>query len=194
MKQAQLKEVVLQALQHEKGGVLVYQTALECVVNSDLKEEWEKYLEQTHEHLATLIAVCDTLNLDPDEVTPGCKVVEHSGKSLVVAMKMALAAGDAAAAELVACNCVVLAETKDHANWQLLGACAKALKGPGADALRAAYEAIEDEEDEHLFHSKGWGRELWRKALGLEAVLPPPEEQRDVHSAVEAAEAVGGKT
>lgn len=191
MKQAQLKEVVLQALQHEKGGVLVYQTALECVVNSDLREEWEKYLEQTREHLATLIAVCDTLNLDPDEVTPGCKVVEHSGKSLVVAMKMALAAGDAAAAELVACDCVVLAETKDHANWQLLGACAKALKGPGADALRAAYEAIEDEEDEHLYHSKGWGRELGLKALGLEAVLPPPEERRDVHSAVEAAEAVG---
>jgi len=193
MKQAQLKEVVLQALQHEKGGVLVYQTALECVVNSDLREEWEKYLEQTREHLATLIAVCDTLNLDPDEVTPGCKVVEHSGKSLVVAMKMALAAGDAAAAELVACDCVVLAETKDHANWQLLGACAKALKGPGADALRAAYEAIEDEEDEHLYHSKGWGRELWLKSLGLEAVLPPPEETRDVHSAAEAAEAASAK-
>ena len=57
-------------------------------------------------------------------MTPGCKVVEHTGKALVTSMKMALAAGNAAAAELVACECVVLAEVKDHADWQLLGKCA----------------------------------------------------------------------
>jgi hypothetical protein len=27
---AQLKELLLQSLEHERGGVLVYQTALEC--------------------------------------------------------------------------------------------------------------------------------------------------------------------
>jgi hypothetical protein len=125
-------------------------------------------------------------------MTPGCKVVEHTGKSLVVAMKMALAAGDPAAAELVACDCVVLAETKDHANWGLLGECAKAFTGPGAQTLLSAYETIEEQEDEHLYHSKGWCRELWLKSLGLPATLPPPEEEEDVHSAVEAA-AVAGK-
>jgi hypothetical protein len=193
MHQAQLKELVLQALHHEKGGVLIYQTALECAVNPDLREEWEKYLEQTQQHLTALIGVCTSLNLDPGEMTPGCKVVEHTGKSLVIAMKMALAVGDAAAAELVACDCVVLAETKDHANWGLLGECAKALKGPGGQALLAAYEEIEEQEDEHLYHSKGWCRELSMKALGLPATLPPPEEEQDVHSAVEAAEVTGGK-
>jgi len=53
----------------------------------------------------------------------------------------------------------------------------------------AAYEKIEDEEDEHLYHTKGWCRELWLKSLGLKAVLPPPEERKDVKSAVEAARA-----
>ena len=189
MVSAQFKELLLQSLQHERGGVLVYQTALECVINRDLRKEWEKYLDQTRTHVQELTKVCELVGLDPKEMTPGCKVVEHTGKALVTSMKMALAAGHAAAAELVACECVVLAEVKDHADWQLLGKCADAMEGSAADALRAAYERIEDEEDEHLYHSKGWARELWLKSLGLPAIFPPPEEQKDVKSAVEAARA-----
>jgi hypothetical protein len=186
---AQLRELLLQALEHELGGVLVYQTALECVINDDLREEWEKYLDQTANHVEILTNVCEALGLDADEMTPGRKVVQHTGKSLVVAMKMALAASDPAAAELVACDCVVLAETKDHANWGLVGECAKALKGDDGAALRDAYEQVEDEEDEHLYHSKGWCRELWLQSLGLDAVLPPPEEKKDVKTAIDAAKA-----
>ena len=189
MVNAQLKELLLQALEHELGGVLVYQTALECVMNDDLREEWEKYLDQTANHVEILTTVCEALGLDPDEMTPGRKVVQHNGKSLVIAMKMALAASDPAAAELVACDCVVLAETKDHANWGLIGECAKALTGDEGAALKDAYEQVEDEEDEHLYHSKGWCRELWLQSLGLDAVLPPPEEKKDVKTAIEAAKA-----
>ena len=100
-----------------------------------------------------------------------------------------LAAGDPAAAELVACECVVLAETKDHADWELIGECAKAAEGDAAIALQAAYDEVEDQEDEHLYHTKGWCRELWLQSLGLPAVLPPPEEKQHVTNAVEAAAA-----
>jgi rubrerythrin len=185
----QLKELLLQALEHERGGVLVYQSALECVQNDDLREEWEKYLEQTERHVQILTTTCQALGLDPDEMTPGRKIVQQSGKSLVITMKMALAAADPAAAELVACDCVVLAETKDHANWELIGLCAKGLDGTEAAALMQAYEQVEDEEDEHLYHSKGWCRELWLAALGMKAELPPAEEKREVKSAREAADA-----
>jgi rubrerythrin len=184
---AQLKELLLQSLEHEKGGVLVYRTALECALNDDLREEWEEYLAQTENHVVVLTAVCEELGLDPSERTPGCLVVQHVGKSLVQAMKMALAAGNPEAAELVACECVVLAETKDHADWELIGACAKAYDDDRVvNALLDAYEEIEDEEDEHLYHTKGWCRELWLKSLGIDAKLPPPEEKRDVKTAVEA--------
>lgn len=186
----QLKELLLQSLEHERGGVLVYQTALECVLNDDLRSEWEKYLAQTEKHVVALTTVCESLGIDPGEMTPGCKVVTHLGTSLVVAMKMALASGDPAGAELVACDCVVLAETKDHANWQLIGECTKAFNGDAGLAMRAAYEEIEDEEDEHLYHSMGWARELWLQSLGIDAVLPPPEEERDVKTAAEASDAV----
>lgn len=187
MKMAQLREVLLQALEHERGGVLIYRTALECAQNNDLREEWEKYLQQTEKHVEVLTRTCSAMGMDPGEQTPGCQVIHHTGKALVTAMKMALSAGDPAAAELVACDCVVLAETKDHANWQLIGECAKALAGDAGAVLMEAYEQVEDEEDEHLYRSKGWCRELSLKALGLEAELPPPEEEKDVKSAASAA-------
>jgi hypothetical protein len=188
MAPAQLRELLLQSLEHERGGVIAYQTALECAMNDDLRKEWKKYLQQTEKHVELLTGACEALGLDPDEMTPGRKIVQHNGKSLVVAMKMALAASDPPAAELVACECIVLAETKDHFDWELIGECAKALDGDARDALMQAYGAVEDEEDEHLYHTKGWCRELWLKALGLEAMLPPPEEKTDVKTAKEAAE------
>jgi hypothetical protein len=186
---AQLKELVLQSLEHEKGGVRVYRTALECALHKDLRREWEAYLAQTENHVVVLTALCESLELDPGERTPGCQIVQHVGKSLVQAMKMALAAGNPDAAQLVACECVVLAETKDHADWELIGACANACDGDVAQALRRAYDQVEDEEDEHLYHTKGWCRELWLKSLGIKATLPPPEETQDVKTAVEAQKA-----
>src|ERR1044071_8680841 len=100
MEPAQLRELLLQSLEHERGGVIVYQTAIECAVNGDLRKEWKKYLQQTERHVEVLTSACEALALDPDEMTPGRKIVQHCGKSLVVAMKMALAANDPPAAEL----------------------------------------------------------------------------------------------
>jgi ferritin-like metal-binding protein YciE len=184
----QLKELLLQSLEHENGGVQVYQTALRCVRNSDLREEWQKYLEQTKNHVQILTEVCDALEIDSDETTPGCEVVRHVGRALVEAMEMAADGNDPAAAELVACECVVLAETKDHFDWEMIGECAKAAPTvEEQEILQMATEQVEEEEDEHLYHTKGWCRELWLKSLGIKAVLPPPEESKDVKTAEEAA-------
>jgi rubrerythrin len=188
MEVTQLKELLLQALEHEKGGVQVYETALKCAVNPDLQEEWTKYLEETRKHVRVLTEVFTTLELDPYQETPGRQVVRYLGASLVQAMHMALTSSPPEAAQLVACECVVLAETKDHLDWELIGKCAEKLDGPQRAALAAAYEEIEDQEDEHLYHSKGWCRELWIESLGMRAILPPPEETAHVKTAKEAAE------
>jgi hypothetical protein len=180
-------DLVYQCLETELGGVEIYTTALTCVVNEDLREEWEKYLEQTKRHVEVARELCVALGLDPDRDTPGRQVVRHIGKSLVAAMSLAKGAGDFAAAEIVAAECVTLAETKDHGNWSLLEKLSEAATGKQKQALNAAQAEVEDEEDEHLYHSRGWARELWLKALGLPAQLPPPEETADVHSAEEAA-------
>ena len=186
----QVKELLYQMLETELGGVQVYTTALECVVNEDLEEEWTKYLEQTERHAEIMRELCGKLGLDPEEQTPGRQVVHHIGESLVQAMRMALASGgEPEAAELVACECVVFAETKDHLNWELLSKYADKASGDERKAMMAACKEVEDQEDEHIYHSKGWCRELWIQSLGMPAVLPPPEEERKVKTALGAAHA-----
>ena len=189
MKEEQVNELLYQALETELGGVQIYTTALRCAVNEDLKEEWEEYLEQTQNHVKIVQDTMATLKLDPETKTPGREVVHHIGASLVKAMEMALAAGNPAAAQLVAAECVTLAETKDHLNWELIGEAAKKSKGEVAKALKEAHDEVEDEEDEHLYHTTGWTRELWIESLGMPAVLPPPEEVKDVETAIGAARA-----
>ena len=185
----QVAELLYQALETEKGGVLVYETALRCVVNDELKQEWEKYLEQTQTHVQIVEGLFEQFGLDAEMETPGRLVVRHIGESLVGAMEMALDAGKKEAAELVAAECVVQAETKDHLNWELISQLAKSLKGPEGKALEDARDQVEEQEDEHLYHTTGWCRELWIQSLGLPAVLPPPEEEKDVKTAIGAARA-----
>ena len=139
--------------------------------------------------MEVLRTVFAELGLDPGADTPGRQVVRHLGESLVEAMEMALAAGDAGAAQLVACECVVLAETKDHTNWELIGHVGKNTTGDRAKVLRAAYEEVEKDEDHHLYHTTGWCRELWIESLGFPAVLPPPEEVKQVETAIGASRA-----
>jgi rubrerythrin len=189
MNREQLTELLYQGLETEMGGVKVYETALRCVQNEELKEEWEEYLEQTQNHVQVMRGVFNRFGLDPEAETPGRLVVRHIGESLVKAMEMALQAGPPEAAELAACECVVEAETKDHLNWELIEVVSKALRGDEAKALKEAYEQVEEQEDEHLYHTTGWCRELWIQSLGLPAVIPPPEEEKEVKTAIGAARA-----
>ena len=189
MNETQMKELLLQSLEHEKGGVKVYETALKCAQNEELREEWQRYHSETETHVRILQDVFSALQLNPEERSPGREIVRAMGVSLVNAMEKALASGDPAAAQIVACECVVNAETKDHLDWQLIGQVAKKLTGAQGTALKQAHEEVEEQEDEHLYHTKGWCRELWMEALGMPAVLPPPEEEKNVKTAIGAARA-----
>ncbi len=194
MKDEQVRELLYQALETEIGGVDVYTTALRCAENDDLKEEWDKYLEQTKNHVTIMEETLRKLGLDPNEETPGRQVVRTIGEALVESMELALAEGLPGQAQLVAAEAVVLAETKDHQNWHLIGEVVKKATGKQAKIIQEAYDQVEDEEDEHLYHTKGWARELWIESLGMKAVLPPPEEVRDVDTALGQAQAEQTRT
>jgi rubrerythrin len=182
----QVHDLLCQALETEQGGVAVYQMAVLCAHDDELREEWERYLEQTERHVEILRDLFEELSMDPEATTPGRLIVRDKGQALVSAMRKALKSAPWMA-QVVAAECVVDAETKDHLNWQLIGELAQSLDGSVAEALAAAHEQVEAEEDEHLHHSRGWCRELWFDAVGLTAVLPPPEEEDDVRGAAEAA-------
>ncbi|HVE13978.1 MAG TPA: DUF892 family protein [Elusimicrobiota bacterium] len=190
MKPETMQELLLQAIETEKGGVQVYEAALKVIRNEDLKGEFEKYLDQTRMHVEILEDVLRKFGIDPEQSTPGREIVKAKGEALVEWIERALKAGDEAAAQLVAAECVVDAETKDHLNWELLAQVAKGMSDDErAEVLKKAVERVEEEEDKHLYHTLGWTRELWLEALELPAVLPPVEERKDVDTALEAAKA-----
>ena len=194
MEEQMVKELLLQALEHERGGIKIYETALKCVVNEDLKEEWEKYLEETEHHVEILQNVFSQMQLDPEEESPGRKITRDKGAALVAAMESALGTGDEEMAQCVACESVTMAELVDHFNWELIGEVSKKMTGAEGKALKEAYAEVEDQEDEHYYHSKGWLRELSLQGLGLKAVLPPPEERKKVKTAIGAARAKAERT
>ena len=183
-KQEQVNELLYQALETEIGGVQVYESAVKCAINEDLKKEWTKYLEETRKHVEIVQHVFEGLGLDPSTETVGRQIVREKAAALVQSMQTALSAGDPSAAQLVAAEAVVNAETKDHQNWELIGTLTEEITGDTKKYLKEAYDEVSEEEDEHLYHTMGWARELWIESLGLKAVLPPPEEKKDVKSAI----------
>ncbi|HET8645977.1 MAG TPA: DUF892 family protein [Vicinamibacteria bacterium] len=189
MLREELENLLYEALETEQGGIKVYETAIKAAVNEDLREEWQEYLEQTRHHEQILRDVFESLGLDTEKRTPGREIVRTIGESLVRAMELAQKSAPPEAAQVVAAECVVHAETKDHMNWELIGEASKKLTGADGKVLKEAYEEVEDEEDEHLYHTQGWTRELHLQKLGLPAVLPPPEEEKDVKTAIGAARA-----
>ncbi|UTM02423.1 hypothetical protein MID00_03130 [Alcaligenes sp. NLF5-7] len=186
----QLHELLYQALETELGGEQVYKAAISCANNADLKKEWEGYLEETLTHQQVLKSIFEELALDPAKQTPGRQVLKQIASALVKAMELAKQAGDPNAAELVASECVILAETKDHLNWQLIGLVGEQSKDKKlATLLKQAHYAVAADEGHHLYHTQGWSRELWIQSLGFPAVLPPPEEQKQVETPIGASRA-----
>lgn len=186
---ATLEDLLYQALETEQGGIKIYETAIGCAVNADLRSEWKTYLEETRRHEEVLLDLIEAFGLDSNARPPGREIVAGIGKALLGSMRTARATLTPEQAELVACEAVVLAETKDHLNWELLAHVAKHGSHAQLPALKAAVEEVETEEDHHLYHTKGWCRESWIQALGFAAVLPPPEEIRHVETAIGAARA-----
>src|SRR5690606_25277952 len=135
----QVTELLYQALETELGGEQIYEQAVSAAQNSDLKKEWSKYLKETKNHQKILLGVFQELGLDPEVETPGRAVVRLLGESLVEAIQEAVSEGDEDAAQIVAAECVVLAETKDHLNWELIGHVAENGSGPFKDALKRAF-------------------------------------------------------
>lgn len=191
---AQLDDLVLQMMETELGGEKIYRAAIATAVNDDLKEEWQGYLKETLHHQEVVRGLCATLGLKPDQQTPTRAVVGHNGKALLQAIELAQRTVPPEAAQVIAAECVVLAETKDHSNWELLGRVAEVATGDIGKALKAAHEEVEQEEDHHLFHTKGWWRELAIQGLGMPAVLPPPEEVKNVETAIGASRAEHART
>ncbi len=189
MEKKQLHDLIYQAIESERSCARVYEMALRCVQNERLKKEWQSYLGHTRQHAQVAIELCQTLGIDPDVETAGRTFSKHIGECLTKAMEAALDSRDRVAAEVVAAECIVMAETRNFHNWDLIGEAAGKARNGESRALKTAYDAVESEQHEHLYLGQGWSRELWIQHLGMPAVIPPPEKEKAVKTAIGAARA-----
>ncbi len=189
MNRDQVNELLYQSIETELGGEQVYLAAIEAAVHPEVKEEWTKYLEETRNHQTVLTTVFQAAGLDLQTETPGRQVVRAKAAGLVDAIQTAMSTAPGPAAQLVAAESIVEAETKDHQNWTLIGIAAEHLTGDLKQAFQDAYDEVYSEEGEHLFHTMGWARELWLDSMGFPAALPPPEEEKHTTTQVGAGRA-----
>ncbi|WP_462388113.1 hypothetical protein [Acidovorax sp. Q11] len=171
----QLDELVLQMMETEQVGERVYRAALACAHHPALRKEWQGYLKDSQAHQGVVRRMCHALGLDPDAPTAARAVARQLGNTWVQAIETAQRTCDPDTAQRIACECVLHTETSNHAQWELLGRVARVAVGDVGQTLKAAHKAVEKNEEHHLHHIQGWHRELAIQALGLPAVLPPPE-------------------
>ena len=168
-----LRELLLQALEAETGNIAVLSTALRCALNEDLGRKWRDLLDHSRRRERTLVSVFQQFDLNLRSQTPGRRIAGQLTTALLDALARALEAGDAAAAQVVAAECVEHAAIRIQRTWELIGHVAHASVDDAGRTLDTAFESAPRDEGE-LYRNRSWVRELWIETLGLPAVVPPP--------------------
>lgn len=173
MKRHEAHHLILDALEHARCGIVLHEAALLCVVHEELRREWIDRLVQTRARADVLTEVCHELGLDPEQATPKRHAVTGLGRSLVRSIVRARRTGDAVAAQAVACDCIVLDETRGQLDWHLLAHVAEHLAGDARRLLQASSARIRAAEGGASTRSAHWARRLALEQLGLRSAEPP---------------------
>jgi rubrerythrin len=148
-----LMEKLSEFLAVEKGGVKLYEKALLIVKDAQVHDKFVEFLDQTRKHEEILTRVIRELGGDPNFISAGAKVADAKAQALLKTMDgEGLTPKDA---ELNAIENIVIAETKDQADWELLGRIARRTNDTKlSTVLKPAVKEVEPQEDEHLTWTK----------------------------------------
>jgi rubrerythrin len=141
-------------LMTEQGGFELYRVAASRSIVPELRSRYEEFGQETARHREILVQLITELGGDPDYVSPTARLVQYKASKLLGAA-LQVDGLSMAEAEVSDLENVLLAETKDHANWHLLRQLTPRLSGEQQQAVQAAVDAVEDQEDQHL----NWARE-----------------------------------
>ena len=171
-------------LRVEQGGLQLYTVAAARTANRPLKKRYEEFGKETAQHRQVLVQLIERLGGDPSYVSPTARVAQFKGAKLLES-SACLAGLSQAELEANDLENVLLAETKDHADWSLLAQLVEQVDDPAVkQALQAAVDQVEAQEDEHLT----WARETLNQ-LSLQLLMtgpaPSPERWQQLISAPE---------
>jgi rubrerythrin len=157
----------------EKGGVKLYDAALSCVQDAEIKKKFKEFHKQTIRHVEIVTGIIHKLGGNPSFMSREARLAEQKAEALLATMKRGVRSP---MDEINAVENIVIAETKDHADWELLGKIARQTDDRKLAAiLRPAVSEVEAQEDEHLNWSKSTMADLAMRVLNQKAKAPRPE-------------------
>lgn len=148
-------------LAHERCGVHLYRSVAGRTTDDELRAVYEEFGQETLRHVEILEELVLGSGGDPAYVSPAARATEKANAGLLESTFMLSGSVDPVTAELAMLEAVMLAEAKDHGNWELLSLLADAMAdGPVKEATEAAVEEVLADEENHY----GWA-ELTRMQL-----------------------------
>jgi rubrerythrin len=140
-------------LAHERCGVHLYRSVANRTGEEELRRKYEEFGAETERHVEILEELIVGRGGDPQYVSPSARATEKAGAGLVETTFLLGGSLDLATQEAVMLEAVMLAEAKDHGNWELLAALTEEMAdGPVKEQFRLATTEVLAQEEEHY----GW--------------------------------------
>jgi rubrerythrin len=162
-----LKDFLSEMLAVEKGGVKLYEKALSELEHSEFEQKLTDFLRQTERHVELCTEMLEAAAGDANYQSPGAEAVDHKAEGLL---------STEVPAELTDSNNIenlVLAETKDHWNWEMLALVAPRIGDP--ELKRMASKAIREVRKQEQVHVN-WNQQTLTK-LAMEIATQAPERE-----------------
>jgi rubrerythrin len=163
-----LMDTLSEFLAVELGGAKLYEKALTLVTDSQTKSAFREFLKQTLNHQKVLTRMITQLGGNPKTQSDTAKIAAEKAQALMRTMGRRELSKEQN--QLNAIENIVLAETKDHGDWELLAKIARQTTDKQLrEVLEPAVKTVEQEEDEHLNWTRKKLSELQMESLTQEA-------------------------
>jgi rubrerythrin len=162
-----LRDKLSECLAVARDELKLYDRALEIVSDADVSRRFREFREQTRKSENIIFRIVKKLGMNPDYQSPEAKLAHEKAMALLDTMLEGESLSRAAG-ELNAIENIVLAQTKDHADWKMLEMIARHTDDSRLrEILKPAVAEVEPEELEHL----NWTRQQMSR-LEFAAVAP----------------------
>jgi rubrerythrin len=161
-----MADLLSQFLAHEQAGFHLYRVVAGLTQDEQLRARYEEFGAETESHIRILEDLITQVGGRPGYVSPAARLTEAADGKLVEGIVLLAGSADVMTRELAMLESVVLAETKDHADWSLLAALTEQLpEGDVKQAFAAAVREVEPQEDDHV----GWATSTWEQMVLAQA-------------------------
>jgi rubrerythrin len=173
MQQQIILDKLSEFLMVEECGFHLYQVVAGRSKTPKLKARYQEFGRETAHHREVLTKLITQLGGDPNYISPSARVAQYKAAKL---LESSLAVDGLSQEEIEMSDLenVLLAETKDHADWHVLEQMVQQASGKMKEALQAAVEEVESQEDEHFT----WARDTLTTMtlmMANESRAPSPE-------------------